>query len=86
MARPLRYEAAGAVYFVMSRGDGGMTVTVPDARLQDQRNLLARTMHALNENALDIGGLGWASTPDDVRAIAKSGDGVWDGAMDFRTL
>ena len=24
MARPLRYEAAGAVYHVMARGDGGM--------------------------------------------------------------
>lgn len=26
MARPLRYEAAGAVYHVMARGDGGKTV------------------------------------------------------------
>jgi len=26
MARPLRYEAAGAVYHVMARGDGGRTV------------------------------------------------------------
>ena len=26
MARPLRYEAAGAVYHVMARGDGGKDV------------------------------------------------------------
>jgi hypothetical protein len=26
MARPLRYEAAGAVYHVMVRGDGGKPV------------------------------------------------------------
>jgi hypothetical protein len=26
MARPLRYEAAGAVYHVMARGDGGKSV------------------------------------------------------------
>jgi hypothetical protein len=26
MARPLRYEAAGAVYHVMARGDGGKNV------------------------------------------------------------
>ena len=26
MARPLRYEAAGAVYHVMARGDGGKTI------------------------------------------------------------
>ena len=28
MARPLRYEAAGAVYHVMARGDGGVCVEV----------------------------------------------------------
>jgi hypothetical protein len=30
MARPLRYEAAGAVYHVMARGDGGKTVFEED--------------------------------------------------------
>lgn len=30
MARPLRYEAAGAVYHVMARGDGGKTVFEDD--------------------------------------------------------
>jgi len=30
MARPLRYEAAGAVYHVMARGDGGRTVFEDD--------------------------------------------------------
>jgi len=28
MARPVRYEAAGAVYHVMARGDGGRDVFV----------------------------------------------------------
>ena len=27
MARPLRYEAAGAVYHVMARGEGGKDVS-----------------------------------------------------------
>jgi putative transposase len=30
MARPLRYEAAGAVYHVIARGDGGKTVFEDD--------------------------------------------------------
>ena len=30
MARPLRYEAAGAVYHVMARGDGGKPVFEDD--------------------------------------------------------
>jgi putative transposase len=30
MARPLRYEAAGAVYHVMARGDGGKNVFADD--------------------------------------------------------
>jgi putative transposase len=30
MARPLRYEAAGAVYHVMARGDGGKNVFEED--------------------------------------------------------
>ena len=30
MARPLRYEAAGAVYHVMARGDGGKNVFEDD--------------------------------------------------------
>lgn len=30
MARPLRYEAAGAVYHVMARGDGGKQVFEED--------------------------------------------------------
>ena len=30
MARPLRYEAAGAVYHVMARGDGGIEGVSPD--------------------------------------------------------
>jgi hypothetical protein len=31
MARPLRYEAAGAVYHVMARGEGGKDVFEDDA-------------------------------------------------------
>ena len=31
MARPIRYEAAGAVYHVMARGDGGREVFEGDA-------------------------------------------------------
>ncbi len=30
MARPLRYEAAGAVYHVMARGDGGKNLFEED--------------------------------------------------------
>lgn len=30
MARPLRYEAAGAIYHVMARGDGGKTIFEDD--------------------------------------------------------
>ncbi len=30
MARPLRYEAAGAGYHMMARGDGGKTVFEDD--------------------------------------------------------
>ncbi|BCX48085.1 hypothetical protein HAHE_19930 [Haloferula helveola] len=38
MARPLRYEAAGAVYHVMARGDGGKDVFETDSDRHDWRS------------------------------------------------
>ena len=42
MARPLRYEAAGAVYHVMARGDGGKTVFEDDKDRFAWVDLMAR--------------------------------------------
>ena len=42
MARPLRYEAAGAVYHVMARGDGGKTVFENDKDRYGWVDLLER--------------------------------------------
>jgi REP element-mobilizing transposase RayT len=42
MARPLRYEAAGAVYHVMARGDGGKTVFEDDKDRYRWQDLLER--------------------------------------------
>ncbi len=42
MARPLRYEAAGAVYHVMARGDGGKTVFEDDKDRYGWVDLLER--------------------------------------------
>ena len=43
MARPLRYEAAGAVYHVMARGDGGKNVFEDDKDRFAWTDLLERT-------------------------------------------
>jgi putative transposase len=42
MARPLRYEAAGAVYHVMARGDGGKHVFEEDKDCDSWLDLLGR--------------------------------------------
>jgi hypothetical protein len=42
MARPLRYEAAGAVYHVMARGDGGKTVFENDKDRHGWLDLLGK--------------------------------------------
>lgn len=42
MARPLRYEAAGAVYHIMARGDGGKTVFENDKDSYAWLDLLER--------------------------------------------
>jgi len=42
MARPLRYEAAGAVHHVMARGDGGKTVFENDKDRYGWVDLLER--------------------------------------------
>ena len=46
MARPLRYEAAGAVYHVMARGDGGKPVFKDDKDRYGWVDLMGK---ALNE-------------------------------------
>lgn len=43
MARPLRYEAAGAVYHVMARGDGGKPVFEDDKDRYAWVDLLERS-------------------------------------------
>ena len=43
-------------------------------------------MDAFDEDALDVGGLGWAGAPDDVRAITEGGDSIGHGAVDFLAL
>ena len=42
MARPLRYEAAGAVYHVMVRGDGGKKVFEGDKDCYGWLDLMGR--------------------------------------------
>jgi putative transposase len=42
MARPLRYEAAGAVYHVMARGDGGKTIFEDDKDRYGWMDLMER--------------------------------------------
>ena len=51
----------------------------------EQRDLLARAVDTLDEDALDVRRLGWTGAPDDVRAIAKSGDSIGNRAVDFLT-
>ena len=47
---------------------------------QDQRNLHSWPVHALDEDALDVGGFGGARREDDRGVVAEAFDGLADGA------
>lgn len=55
-------------------------------RSNQQCDLLAGAVHALDEDALDVGSFRRACAPNDVRAVAKCSDPIWNAAMDLRTL
>ena len=59
-------------------------VTVADAPLQEQCDLLAWAVDAFDEDTFHVCGFRRAGGPDDVWALAESSDGIRDGAMDFR--
>jgi predicted metal-dependent HD superfamily phosphohydrolase len=63
MAKPLRYEAAGGVYHVMARGDGGKTMFDDDHHLAiDKLSALGTSRKALDTIHRGAGGAyGWAS-------------------------
>lgn len=48
-----------------------------------QSNLLSGTVHTLDQDIFDIGGLGWAGAPDNVWSISEYLDCIRNCAMDF---
>ena len=83
MARPLRYEAAGAVYHVMARGDGGKTVFEDDKDRYGWVDLMERACEQLRLAGACVGADGKPFPCAGGDAGAESGGG---DEMDARGL